>query len=145
MSGQGEAERKSGGPQPPLSFNTGYGPGRGGALDVALRVLDQQIVDWEGRRCGRVDDVEFDVSPGRPPTLAALLVGPDHLAARMPPLLRRLARLTRHLGDAPDVRVPWSEVDEVTHVVKLKRRAQDVGLGGGEAAALRLVRRLTRT
>ena len=124
------------------SPNTGAGAGREGVLDVALRVLDQQIVDWEGRRCGRVDDVEFEGTPGAPARLAFLLVGPDHLAARMPRALRTLARLTRLIGDSPDVKVPWAEVDEVTHVVKLKRTAVEMGLGGGDIRARRWVGRL---
>ena len=114
-------------------------------LDVALRVLDQQVVDWAGRRCGRVDDVEFEGGPGEQPRLTALLVGMDHLLPRLPAPLRPLLRLARGWGDAPSVRVAWTEVEGVTHVVKLKRRAEELGLGRGDDRARRLVSRLPRS
>ena len=33
-------------------------------LDLVLRVLDQQIVDWAGRRCGNVDDIAIEGDAG---------------------------------------------------------------------------------
>jgi sporulation protein YlmC with PRC-barrel domain len=119
-------------------------PAGHGTLDVALRVLGQQVVDWAGRRCGRVDDVEFEGAPGEPARLAALLIGVDHLLPRLPAVLRPVARLTYGWGDLRSVRVPWEEVDAVTHVVKLRRRAGDLGLVRGDDSAGRLVRHLPR-
>ena len=115
-----------------------------GTLDVALRVLDQQVVDAAGRRCGRVDDVEFEGGPGEPTRIAALLVGVDHLLPRLPVPLRIPARLTQGWGDERSVRVPWDEVRAVTHVVRLERRAEEYGLGRGGDRARRLVGRLPR-
>ena len=43
-------------------------------------------------------------------------------------------------GDA--VHVPWSEVDEIGAVVKLKRTAQELRLGRGDDKAARFVKRL---
>jgi hypothetical protein len=42
-------------------------------MDLVYRVLDDQLVDVDGRRCGRVDDLEFDGSLGDPPRLHAIL------------------------------------------------------------------------
>jgi sporulation protein YlmC with PRC-barrel domain len=115
-----------------------------GTLDVALRVLDQQVVDSAGRRCGRVDDVEFEGGPGEQARLAALLIGIDHLLPRLPAPLRLIARATRGWGDERSVRVPWEDVRAVTHVVKLERRAEEYGLGRGDDRARRLIGRLPR-
>jgi sporulation protein YlmC with PRC-barrel domain len=115
-----------------------------GTLDVALRVLDQQVVDAAGRRCGRVEDVEFEGGAGGPARLAALLIGDDHLLPRLPAALRLAARLSGGRGDERDVRVPWDEVRAVTHVVKLERRAEEYGLGRGDDRARRLVDRIPR-
>jgi sporulation protein YlmC with PRC-barrel domain len=104
-------------------------------LDLAVRVLDQQLVDWAGIRCGRVDDVEFDGEPGERATLRALVVGPRARAARAPLVLRLLPRLGRGFGDDEHVEIPWSEVADVTHVVKLKREASELGLGRGDDRA----------
>ena len=35
-------------------------------LDVGLGLLDHQLVDCEGRRCGNVDDLELEGLPRRP-------------------------------------------------------------------------------
>jgi sporulation protein YlmC with PRC-barrel domain len=116
-----------------------------GTLDVALRVLDQQVMDRAGRRCGRVDDVEFEGGPGEDTRLAALLIGHEALLPRLPRLLRAVVRVTRGWGDRGVVRVPWKDVDAVTHVVKLRRRAEELGLGRGDERAARVVRRLPRS
>jgi hypothetical protein len=62
----------------------------GERLDLVYRVLDLQLVDVDGRRCGKVDDVELS---GEPLRATALLSGtgtfPDRLPRR---LLPRLAR-----------------------------------------------------
>jgi sporulation protein YlmC with PRC-barrel domain len=56
---------------------------------VAHRLLDEQILDSEGRRCGRVDDLELR---GSPPRITALLVGEGLYPRRLPTRLRRLGR-----------------------------------------------------
>ena len=44
------------------------------AIDLGLGLVDHQLVDWEGRRCGKVDDLELEGREGRP-QVAAILVG----------------------------------------------------------------------
>jgi sporulation protein YlmC with PRC-barrel domain len=100
-------------------------------MDAVYRLLDAQLVDVEGRRCGRVDDLELD---GEPLAVTAILSGRGTYADRLPPRLRRLA--LRVFGE--DVRgrtvrrVPWEEVDEVTDHITLRRKAADLGLGEGD-------------
>jgi sporulation protein YlmC with PRC-barrel domain len=111
-------------------------------LDLGLRVLDQQVVDWAGIRCGRVDDVEFDGEPGKQATLRALVVGAPARAKRAPRLLRFLPRFTRGFGDDLEVEIPWSDVEDVTQVVKLKREASELGLARGDERARRWLERI---
>lgn len=99
-------------------------------MDLAVRVLDQQIVDWAGRRCGNVDDVAIEGKPGESATVKGLLVGRDATRARRPRLLGALSGPT--FGDAAEVEVPWSSIEGITQVIKLKHEAGELGLGAGD-------------
>ncbi|HEY3070575.1 MAG TPA: hypothetical protein VGJ34_09700 [Gaiellaceae bacterium] len=99
-------------------------------LDLAVRVLDQQIVDWAGRRCGNVDDIAIEGGPGENATVRGLLVGRDVTRRRRPRLLGLVAGPT--FGDAAEVEVPWSQIEAITQVVKLKAEATELGLGRGD-------------
>ena len=46
-------------------------------LDLGLGILDHQLLDSEGRRCGNVDDLEIEGGPGETPRVVAILSGPD--------------------------------------------------------------------
>lgn len=110
-------------------------------IGVAHRLLDEQIVDSEGRRCGRVDDLELRGDPSR---ITALLVGDGLYPRRVPRPFRKLAR--RLVGPerwgANALRVPWQEVDEIGVTVKLRGKAEELGLGEGDDPERWLVRRL---
>jgi hypothetical protein len=111
---------------------------RGHEFDVGYWLLDDQIVDSEGGRCGRVDDVEFEGGPGKPATMVAIRTGPGAARRRFPSRLRWLGRLFPDV----EVRVPWSEVAEIDVVVELKKPARDYGLGAGDRQARKLVERI---
>lgn len=53
-------------------------------LPLGLRVLDEQLVDASGRRCGRVEDIELDGEPGRPTRVTAILCGATAWKRRLP-------------------------------------------------------------
>jgi sporulation protein YlmC with PRC-barrel domain len=109
------------------------------AIDLALGVLDHQILDVDGRRCGKVDDLELDVEPGGPARVTALLVGPRYWRGRLRgPLGRLLARVG---GDA-GVKVPWDDVARVASAVELGKTAQELGLGRGDERLGPLIGRL---
>lgn len=112
-----------------------------GPIFIAHRLLDEQILDSEGQRCGRVDDIELR---GSPPRVTALLVGeslyPRRLPARLRGLARRLAGPERWGASA--LRIPWEEVDEIDSAVHLRGRAEELGLGGGDNPENWMVRRL---
>jgi hypothetical protein len=103
-------------------------------MDLVYRVLDDQLVDVDGRRCGRADDLEFEGDLGTPPQLHAILSGSGTWHRRLPRRLRALgARLfgTGVLGDDV-IRVPWREVDEIGSVIKLRVKASELGLAQGD-------------
>jgi len=86
------------------------------AIDLGLGLLDHQLVDSEGRRCGKIDDLEVTGIQEGQPRVEAMLVG------------RRRA-----------VHVPWEDVEEVDSGVHLKRTAQELRLGRADRRASRLV------
>ena len=75
-------------------------------IDVALGLLDHQIVDVDGRRCGNVDDLEIQGIRSGSPSVTAIVVG-----RRKP------------------VRVPWPKVGRVEAAVHLNMTASELGLG----------------
>jgi len=113
----------------------------GEPIFIAHRLLDEQILDSEGRRCGRVDDVELIDDP---PRVSAVLVGeglyPRRLPVRLRGIARRLAGPERWGANA--VRVPWQAVDRIDDVVHLRGKAEEHGLGHGDDPEDWMVRRL---
>ena len=97
-------------------------------IDIALKVLDHQILDCEGRRCGNVDDVEIEGGPGEQARVTAILVGPA--GGRSGPA----GSAVSPAGSAATtrVRVPWEDVEDVEAGVILRKTAADLGLGRGD-------------
>ena len=105
-------------------------------VDLALGILDHQLVDVDGQNCGKVDELELGGLDRGSPQVAEILVGGN--AWRTRGLLGRLA--ARFAGDA--VHVPWSEVESVSSVVKLKRTAAELRLNRGDERWARLIGKL---
>jgi sporulation protein YlmC with PRC-barrel domain len=103
-------------------------------MDLVYRVLDDQLVDVDGRRCGRVDDLEFEGDLGTPPRLRAILSGSGTWHRRMPRRLRGIGARVFGTGIVGDdvIRVPWEQVDELASVVKLRAKASELGLAQGD-------------
>jgi sporulation protein YlmC with PRC-barrel domain len=108
---------------------------------IAHRILDEQIVDSEGRRCGRVDDVELT---GNPPRLTALLVGNGLYPRRLPKWAARLGRRIAgpEVWGSNALRIPWEEVDRLESAVWLRKQAEELGLGEGDDPERWIVKRL---
>ncbi len=95
-------------------------------IDIALSILDHQLIDGDGQNCGKVDDLEIAGLDGDSPEITEIIVGGN--AWRSRGLLGRLAaRLSRNA-----VHVPWPEVESVTSVVTLKRPAAELRLNRGD-------------
>jgi hypothetical protein len=104
------------------------------AIDLVYRVLDDQLVDVDGRRCGRADDLEFDGGPGARPGVTAILSGSGVWHRRMPRSLRGLgARVFGNGVLGRDViRVPWEQVHDITSAIHLRAKASELGLAQGD-------------
>jgi sporulation protein YlmC with PRC-barrel domain len=97
-------------------------------MDLGLRILDHQLLDSAGRRCGKVDDLALEGGPGEPLRVVAILSGPGISPQRA----GLLGRIAGWLGGGGTIRVPWEEVDQVAAHVKLCKRADQLGLGKGD-------------
>jgi sporulation protein YlmC with PRC-barrel domain len=114
--------------------------GEGGIL-VVHRLLDEQILDSDGKRCGRVDDIELR---GSPPRITALLVGEGLYPRRVPKPLRGLARKLAgpERWGSNALRVPWEKVDKIDSTLHLCCKAEELGLGEGDDRERWIARRL---
>ncbi|MCA1689551.1 MAG: hypothetical protein LC720_03645, partial [Actinobacteria bacterium] len=83
-------------------------------IDLVYRVLDDQLLDVHGRRCGRVDDLEFTGDVGDPPRLHAILSGSGTYHRRLPRPLRRAGERLFGSGTLGRdiIRVPWEQVED---------------------------------
>jgi sporulation protein YlmC with PRC-barrel domain len=89
---------------------------------LGLRILDEQLVDCEGRRCGRVEDLEFDGGPGEVVHAVGILCGATAWKRRLPP---RLAELIP--GDPRALhRVPWECVAKIANEIELRLREDEL-------------------
>jgi hypothetical protein len=107
-------------------------------IDIGLRVLDHQLLDKDGRRCGNVDDLAIEGGAGEVPEVVAILVGPGYWAQRA----GWIGRLAGWIGGGRRVRVPWSEVERLDSAVHLRRAATELGLGRGDDRLRRYVDRI---
>ena len=116
----------------------------GDRMDLVYRVLDDQLIDVDGRRCGRVDDLELDGELGTPPRVYAILSGRGTWWRRLPRRLRGLGERVLGPGVVGEdvIRVPWSQVDEIGTAIKLKGKARDLGLGKGDDRQSKRVEKL---
>ena len=96
-------------------------------IDLGLGVLDHQLLDCDGRRCGKVDDLELEGGGGGDPRVVAILRGSSAWKDR-----GRLGRLAAWLRRGRLVRVPWDEVTEVAAGVVLRSTATELRLGRGD-------------
>jgi sporulation protein YlmC with PRC-barrel domain len=108
-------------------------------LDIVRQVLDHEVVDSNNLPCGMVDDLEVEAEPGGELRVTALLVGAGAWTRRLPSAFEGLAAFI--FGNR-QTRVPWSEVESVTERVKLRSRAADLGLGGADRRAAKLLERI---
>lgn len=116
-------------------------------MDLVYRVLDEQLVDVDGRRCGRVDDLEFQGGVGGPPRLQTILSGSGAWLRRLPRPLRALGERIFGTGvlGRDLIRVPWEEVDDISSVVRLRAKARELGLAQGDERDATLIAKLPKS
>jgi hypothetical protein len=108
-----------------------------GDVDIALGILDHQLIDADERRCGKVDDLDIEgIGDGRP-RVASIVSGPDGWRGR-----GRIGRLCAFFARGRTITIRWEDVDEVRADVHLRRRAEELGLGAGDDRARAWVERI---
>ena len=100
----------------------------GTQIDIGLHVLDHQLLDRDGRRCGNVDDLAIEGGPGERAEVVAILVGPGYWAQRA----GRIGKLAGWIGGGRRVRVSWRDVERIDSAIKLTKPAVELGLGRGD-------------
>ena len=112
--------------------------------DVLLdkQVLDHQLLDCHGRRCGNVDDLELEGRPGEPLVVAAILSGPGEFRTRLGQVGRPVAWLLERLFGRGVTRIEWSEVSGHDGHIELHRDAKTYGLGAGDDRAGALIAKI---
>jgi len=103
-------------------------------LDLSRELLDRQIVDSNHMLCGKVDDIEIEGKEAL--RVVAILVGNRAASGRLPELAKRVSR---GLFGSQLIRIPWKEVDVITHQVKLKSPAAEFGLDERKGFAFKIV------
>jgi hypothetical protein len=106
-------------------------------FDLIRDLLDHELMDREHVSCGMVDDVELSMTRDGP-VISALWVGPGAWQRRLPALVRVIARA---LSGSKRRRIAFTEVAEISDVVRLKSTATELGLGVGDR---KIGRRLAR-
>jgi sporulation protein YlmC with PRC-barrel domain len=94
-------------------------------IKIVSQLLDLPIVDKDERFCGIVDDIELSGTAGKEARVKALLVGPGAYQGRM---LGWMFWIVRKIAGDRMARVPAEQVTEIGSVVKLKSRAETLGL-----------------
>jgi sporulation protein YlmC with PRC-barrel domain len=90
---------------------------------LGLRILDEQLVDADGHRCGRVEDLEFDAGLGERARLICFLCGATAWKRRLPAAMAELFP-----GDPKGLRrVPWDQVAKMGNEIELRCRDEELG------------------
>jgi sporulation protein YlmC with PRC-barrel domain len=92
-------------------------------IHIGKNVLDHQLLDRDGRRCGNVDDLAIEENE-----VIAIYSGPGIWPQRA----GLVGRVAGWIGGSKRIRISWDEVEKVDSAVHLKRTAPDYGLGRGD-------------
>lgn len=92
-------------------------------MDLFRDVMDKQVVDCDGHKIGKVDDLILQLEPGQDPIVSALVTGHGSLAPLLGGRIASVVTWFRSilLGEAdrePDV-IPWNHVSRIDVVVHL--------------------------
>ncbi|WP_341528071.1 hypothetical protein WKK05_01580 [Nostoc sp. UHCC 0302] len=96
-------------------------------MNVIRDVLDNQLVDRNQCKMGKVDGIVMELRDGEPPRLAYIEVGVTTLARRLNPRLASwVAAITSKWGakQSQPFRIPWSKVRDIGIDVEVDVEAQ---------------------
>ena len=106
-------------------------------LYAGISLLDRQLLDRDGRPCGKVDDCELEASPSGALHVSAILAGPGVLATRLGsrrfgPWLALVAAVVLPGEEPSPQRIPFSRVSELGSAIHLGADAEDLATMAGE-------------
>ena len=107
-------------------------------MDLIRDLLDEKVVDRNGREIGRVDTIVLEIRHDAPPRVSAIELGPAVLAYRMRPVLGRCVAGIEHafgVDEERPLRIAFSQILGINEYVK-------VDLAVGETVAAAVERRL---
>lgn len=93
-------------------------------------ILDSQLLTSDGRRIGRVADIEAELRTDGSLHLTQLITGPQALAGRVNRGLEMLFRF--FLRDRLEQRIPLSEVKKFGPTLHLRGKAEQYDVGQSE-------------
>jgi len=96
-------------------------------MELGQALLDQQVTDRNGELMGKVDGILVEFRSGKPPRVAALVIGGGTAAERVHPgWMRWLLRWRRRWGPKDDqpLEIPWSKVRKIGVDVKVDLEAE---------------------
>lgn len=121
-------------------------------MDLGKHVIDKELIDRNGWRAGRVDDLLLEIPEPAPdgtshdPEVLAILTGPLAVSRNLPRPVEWLVRQMYRLLGVPDPRtaeLPWSAVTAIDVTVHLDVDREEAGLLHTEhAVAQRIIGRL---
>lgn len=94
-------------------------------------VMDKELVDRDGYKAGKVDDLLLELEPGELPAVKAILTGHGTSASLMPAWLTRITEwIEEHLLDLPiqPFTIGWDHVTSIDVVVHLDLDREKDGL-----------------
>lgn len=95
-------------------------------------VMDKELVDREGFKAGKVDDILLELRPGELPVVRALLTSHGALIPMLPaPAGRLVGWLEQHILGIEAIeptRVAWGHVSHIDVVVHLDVQREEAGL-----------------
>lgn len=107
---------------------------------LAMRaILDEQLITADGRKIGRVADVETERRPDGSLVLTHLVMGPQALAGRVSEHLQPLAHSVLH--ERFEHRIPIADVKNFDPTIGLRGKASDYSLGRADAWIVRYLLR----
>src|SRR5690348_10367708 len=97
-------------------------------MHLVADVLDEQLLDNQGNRAGRIDGIVLELRDDRPPCITHIEVSPITLIARFSRrFAKRYARWDARLGNGRGVpfRIPWGRLEQTGKAWRFDMNAED--------------------
>jgi sporulation protein YlmC with PRC-barrel domain len=99
---------------------------------LVREVLDKQIVDKDGSKAGKVDDLLLEIPDDGPPEVIAILTGPNSAVSQLPRWIQHLTNWIRtsllQIDRTEPAEVDWSHVTRIDVVVHIDLDRRKAGL-----------------